>query len=156
MNENKISECVNPNAPEYFKSSIQELLADMEQLGEKFKKIGEGTSRIVGRRSVPGKGEPVYLTVMMPNEEDYEDDFVYSSNGVEYMTTVNEDYAQCTWPVVLKVKPGTERRFVAKALREYANNIEASGLDDYALVDVNYDFIPNDNGEQRDEFDVPF
>lgn len=132
MNKDKVNVYVNPNAPEYFKNFMQELFADMEE-------TEPGSNTKFGRvaangRSEPGKGDDVYLSVMGPPQE-FQDNIVTALNGVCCISSINEDYANCMWPIVLKIKPGTDQQFVVRALREYANSIESSVKDEFPSVD---------------------
>jgi hypothetical protein len=105
----------------------------MKQWGEKYSEAVKTDRRGLGVRSEPGRGEAVYLCVMGDawsfgfKPEDI-------PNNVCYSSAIREDYARCDFPVVLKVKPGTDKRFVVTALRDYANNIEASECDEFTTV----------------------
>ena len=76
------------------------------------------------RRSEPGKGEPVYIVNMGPDE--YGEDETPGPDADVTTTQFGfpvEDFADCHWPITVKVKPGTHSRYVVKALRILADYV---------------------------------
>ena len=69
-----------------------------------------------GRRSEPGKGEIVQMYLI---------DDCYAKTLIN--PSVGEDYADCVWPVVVKVKPNSDitDQDLIRALRDLADSLEA-------------------------------
>jgi len=138
MNKDKVNEWVNSNSPEYFKDFMQELVSDMERRAEEHSKVVNAHREAVkagrqgiGVRSEPGKGDDVYL-IVIGHPFDFGADVDDFPSGILCGTPViREDYAQCDFPIILKIKPGTRNRYVVDALRDYANRIESSEHDEF-------------------------
>jgi len=92
---------------------------------------GEIECKAQGGRSLPGKGAPVHIFVM---EDAKEVDALMretSFDGVVCLSSgePQEDYAyDCVWPIVVKVKPGSDPTFVSKALRQLADRIDSNPI----------------------------
>ncbi|MHC4481620.1 MAG: hypothetical protein ACYS1C_11725 [Planctomycetota bacterium] len=93
-------------------------------------------------RSEPGKGEPVAIFVL---DDEFAADGVCKPGGRFHrsvmLCSVGEDYSESMWPVVVKVKRGVSRDFVADRLEDLTDAIRAGFLHE----------IPEDLPERRAE-----
>ena len=133
----QVSGWLKTEASEAEKELLEDILIGMQELsvGSTRGTVKREDGRFVsGVRSEPGQGESIEVTVMGEPVADCSDpdDFHWARDGIYIVTTYNEDFAKCTWPIVVKVKEGTDRKYVAKAMRVFAERIL---MPDYVVWD---------------------
>ena len=75
-------------------------------------------------RAKPGEGEGVCIYVLGPYQ-DQADSIVRAFGKISAgCSTLGEDFAKCTWPVVVKVKMGVLDQQLAQHLRDLADSID--------------------------------
>ncbi len=77
------------------------------------------------KRTEPGKGKPVSIYVLGRASE-YADSIVpaYGEISAGCGPNLREDFADCMWPVVIKVKPEVPEVDLVQHLRDLADTIE--------------------------------
>ena len=77
----------------------------------------------MAQRSEPGKGSIVGIYLAQPAGE-WLDSVVGMYNKTELCGSVGEDYAECGWPVVVKVKARVTKEELVQCLRDLTDAIE--------------------------------
>ena len=79
----------------------------------------------IEKRTEPGKGKPVFIYVLGRASE-YADSIVpaYGEISAGCGPNLREDFADCMWPVVIKVTPEVPEADLVQHLRDLADTIE--------------------------------
>ncbi|MGZ8410388.1 MAG: hypothetical protein ACXWVS_10795 [Hyphomicrobium sp.] len=130
------------------------LLADLVERNEHdhrravplFANESEAQARTRAIRSEPGKGSPVWIYVL--DRADKAADCMvpaYGKISAGCGPNLNEDFADCGWPIVIKVKPGVREADFLQHLRDLTDVVEANSDPDDVYGD-----------RQADDGELPF